>query len=52
MIDGGLKSEEIMREAREVGVKVTRLSANSVVLRFASVLKGKIGVVKPIERTR
>jgi len=43
VIDGGLKSEEIMREARKAGVKVvTRLNTNSVVLRFVSVLKRKI----------
>ena len=54
MIDGGLKSEEIMREARKAGVKVvTRLNSNSVVFRFGKRFKKEdiIGVVKPIERT-
>ena len=54
MIDGGLKSREIMREARKAGVKVvTRLNSNSVVLRFGRRFKKEdiIGVVKPIERT-
>ena len=35
IIDGGLKSGEIMREVRKAGVKViTRLNSNFVVLRF------------------
>jgi len=54
VIDGGLKSREIMREARKAGVKVaTRLNSNSVVFRFGKRFKKEdiIGVVKPIERT-
>jgi len=54
VIDGGLKSREIMREARKAGVKVvTRLNSNSVVFRFGKRFKKEdiMGVVKPIERT-
>ena len=40
MIDGGLKSKEIMREARKAGVKVvTRLNSNPVVFRFGKRFK-------------
>jgi len=54
VIDGGLKSKEIMREARKAGVKVvTRLNSNSVVLRFGAHFKKEdiIEAVKPIKRT-
>lgn len=57
MIDGGLKSKGIMREARKArkaGVKVvTRLNSNFVVISFGERLKKEeiIEVIKPIEIT-
>lgn len=54
IIDGGLKSGEIMREARKAGVKViTRLNSNFVVLRFGDKIRKEdvLRVIKPIKRT-
>jgi hypothetical protein len=54
IIDGGLKSGKLMREARKAGVKlVTRLNLNFVVVRFGVKIRKKdvMENIKPINRT-